>query len=129
MKKMTHAEAAVVEAYEEAGVVGQAIGSRSIGAYRYIKDAASGGTVQMHVEVFMMQVGRQLEDWPERDQREAKWLTPIEAAAAVAEKGLGKIIRKVPALCRRKRARKAGVEFIEQNGSGPGVRLRQALGD
>ena len=124
MKKKTHAGAAMIEAYEEAGVVGRAIGRRPIGTYRYIKDAASGGTVLMRVDVYMMQVSQQLVDWPEKGERDAQWLPPIEAAGLVTEKALGKIIRKVPALCRRKLARNLGLENIEQNGVGTGVRMR-----
>ena len=51
----------------------------------------------MRVDVYMMQVSQQLVDWPEKGERDAQWLPPIEAAGLVTEKALGKIIRKVPA--------------------------------
>ena len=124
MKKKTNAEAAVIEAYEEAGLEGRPIGRHSIGTYRYIKDEASGGKIRMRVDVYLMQVSQQLEDWPERAERETQWLPPHEAAVSVKDTGLGRIIRKVPALCRRRKTKKPRLELIEQNGDAPGVRLR-----
>ncbi len=47
----------------------------------------SGRTVQCKVEVFPLAVERQLEDWPERAERETNWFTPAEAAMLVDESG------------------------------------------
>ncbi len=38
MKKRTPAEAAVTEAFEEAGLKGEIVGQRPVSTYRYIKD-------------------------------------------------------------------------------------------
>jgi hypothetical protein len=45
------------------------------------------------VRVFLFRVDQQLDDWPEKGQREIRWLDPAEAAALVNEGGLAEIIR------------------------------------
>jgi 8-oxo-dGTP pyrophosphatase MutT (NUDIX family) len=58
------------EAFEEAGVVG-AVGRRSVGSFPYEKQ------------------------WPEKEQREIKWLSANEAAESVQEPMLSEIIRRL----------------------------------
>ena len=64
----TPAEAALAEAFEEAGVRGAILGG-SVGSYEYEK---CGGTCR--VEVFLMRVEEELRGWPESDFRERKWV-------------------------------------------------------
>ena len=45
------------------------------------------------VRVFLFRVERQLADWPEKAEREAKWFEADEAAILVQEGGLAEIIR------------------------------------
>jgi hypothetical protein len=45
------------------------------------------------VRVFLFRVDQQLDDWPEKDQRQTRWLDPAEAAALVNEGGLAEIVR------------------------------------
>lgn len=87
---LTPRESALREAFEEAGIEGDAAG-REIGAYLYRKDDSKGGGLR-RVAVFPMQVSRVLDDWPEKDRRRREWMSPEDAAAAVAEKKLAKII-------------------------------------
>jgi 8-oxo-dGTP pyrophosphatase MutT (NUDIX family) len=81
-----HAQAAR-EAYEEAGLEGE-IGREPLATYRYAKRLGGKKTVPCKVTVFPLAVDRQLEDWPEKAQREARWFTPAEAATLVQEGGL-----------------------------------------
>ncbi len=80
-------ELAAKEAFEEAGLVG-IVEPEPVGCYSYSKRLAGGRTVLCEVGVFPLRVERQLEDWPERDQRETRWFTLPEAAMAVDEGGL-----------------------------------------
>ncbi len=85
-------ESAIREAFEEAGIEG-AVVDRSIGAYDYEKaDRKGGGWCE--VAVYPMAVSRVLQDWPEKRMRRRKWMTPAQAADAVDEKKLKKLIAK-----------------------------------
>jgi hypothetical protein len=53
---------------------------------------AEGGLL-CAVRVFLVRVDQQSDDWPEKGQRETRWLDPAEAAALVNEGGLAEIIR------------------------------------
>lgn len=125
MKGRKPGEAAMVEAFEEAGLEGEIIGRRPIGSYRYVKGLPSGEGSELRVDVYLMLVRNQLEDWPEKAQRETQWFTPLDAAALVVEPGLAKIIRKMPAMKRRSKL-DAGVEFIAENG-GVGLRMQKPV--
>jgi hypothetical protein len=48
------------------------------------------------VEVFALEVERQLGSWPEREQRQTRWFVLQEAAEAVDEAELADIIRNLP---------------------------------
>jgi 8-oxo-dGTP pyrophosphatase MutT (NUDIX family) len=93
MKKRRKFEAAAVEAYEEAGVVGT-VGRKPLGRYTYwkrLKDTFS----LVRVAVYALEVKEQLDEWPEREQRLVSWLPPSDAAILVDEPGLAEIIRQI----------------------------------
>jgi 8-oxo-dGTP pyrophosphatase MutT (NUDIX family) len=83
------------EAREEGGLVGR-MDERSIGHYRYKKRLPDGSTVACSVEVFALEVERQLKSWPERKERDTRWFALREAAAAVEEPQLAAMIRSLP---------------------------------
>jgi 8-oxo-dGTP pyrophosphatase MutT (NUDIX family) len=85
-------EVAAREAYEEAGLVGTITGKHPVGIYHYEKQFAAGGLL-CEVRVFLFRVDQQLDDWPEKGQRETRWEGPAEAAALVDEGGLAEIVR------------------------------------
>jgi len=84
------------EAFEEAGLQGE-IGTQPIGSYRYLKRLQDGRTVPCRVDVFPLSVDRRLDDWPEKGQRAASWLTPAEAASMVDDKGLATLLLELAA--------------------------------
>ena|SRR5262249_53061767 len=81
------------EAYEEAGVVGR-VRRQPVGSFSYEKHLTTG-IVVCKVHVFALEVRRQSRTWPERQERELKWLSPGQAAKAVKEPMLAKIIRRL----------------------------------
>ena len=84
-------DAAAQEAYEEAGVLGQ-ISPVAIGRYRYLKQRRFGLPRQCIVSVFPLDVARQLEEWPEKAERELRWTSTEVAARLVSDRELGRMI-------------------------------------
>ena len=89
---MTPYAAAAQEALEEAGAVGE-IGKQPLGVFRYCKELRKGSPVMAKVAVFPLAVVKLLEDWQESDWRTRRWFTQAEAAEAVYEPDLARIIR------------------------------------
>lgn len=88
----TALEAALQEAYEEAGVKGKA-GSKRIGTFHYEKhDGGCSGLC--HVEVFALEVVKELNKWPEKKQRRRVWMSAKKAASKVNERELRKLLLK-----------------------------------
>ena len=79
------------EAYEEAGLIGQVVGNRPLGNFHYEKRLAKKA-ILCEVRVFLFRVERQLDEWPEKSERETKWVDAKEAAALVEEGALAEII-------------------------------------
>lgn len=92
MPGRTLSQAALQEAYEEAGVRGIAE-TISIGSYQYTKtDMPNGENGNFTVDVFAVLYSHQEKKWPERGQRIFEWVTPKEAANRVIEPQLKKLL-------------------------------------
>lgn len=85
----TPGEAALIEAWEEAGLVGVLDGD-PVGSYAYEKLDRGH-----HVLVYRMRVTEVRDDWPERSFRERAWLTIEEVIERVEEPGLRELLRRV----------------------------------
>jgi 8-oxo-dGTP pyrophosphatase MutT (NUDIX family) len=72
----TREQAALTEAYEEAGLAGEIVG-KSIGTYDYKK-----GSVTLTVAVFLMEVLEEHPTWPEMSFRERRWCS-VERARSL----------------------------------------------
>jgi len=90
-KNLKASELAAREAFEEAGVLGK-IRKQPLGSYRYDKRLTAKKTVRCEVDVFLLDVERELDEWPEKGQRERRWMTPSEAAHLVSEMSLAEIL-------------------------------------
>jgi 8-oxo-dGTP pyrophosphatase MutT (NUDIX family) len=86
----TPQESALKEAYEEAGIKGEA-SAEGLGEYEYNK---WGGVCE--VKVYLMRVTSVLDAWPESGSRARDWMTVEGAAKAVKEQGLKELILSVP---------------------------------
>ena len=85
----TAGEAALTEAWEEAGLVG-ILNAEPVGSYLYDK---YGGLC--HVTVFLMQVTDEADDWPERLTRQRDWIPIDEALERIREPGLREILETI----------------------------------
>jgi len=84
----TPGEAALIEAWEEAGLVGT-LDPEPVGSYIYEKEGAT-----FHVLLFQMRVSEVREVWPERGFREREWVTVFEAINRVDEPSLRELLRR-----------------------------------
>lgn len=85
--------AAAVEAEEEAGVRGT-VSPISLGEFRYWK-RDPGNERWVDVDVFALQVRRELSRWKEKHQRRRAWFGIAEAAAAVLDPDLARFLSEV----------------------------------
>lgn len=90
----TLAEAAMIEAWEEAGI--RATPEREIGTFRYDKTRPRRPAIPVAVRVFLARVDKVEERFPESRQRRRSWFAPSEAALLVAELELAAILRALP---------------------------------
>jgi 8-oxo-dGTP pyrophosphatase MutT (NUDIX family) len=93
--KLTPRNSAAHEAREEGGIVGR-IGERPIGRFHYDKRLSDGSSTHCEVEVFALEVERQMKSWLEKDQRRTRWFAVAEAAVAVDEPELRALIANLP---------------------------------
>ena len=82
-------DVAASEAFEDAGLVGRITGKQPVGIFRYEKQLPREPLL-CEVQVFLLRLDRQLQDWPEKGQREIRWFVckalklPIMATRALA---------------------------------------------
>ncbi|CAM3260702.1 NUDIX hydrolase [Paracoccus nototheniae] len=96
MEGRTLSGAAAQEAWEEAGVRGR-VRQAELGRYRYDKAQDQGFAVPVDLRVFLLEVERLSDDFPEHRQRKRRWFDPEEAARMVVEPGLKQILLSLPA--------------------------------
>jgi 8-oxo-dGTP pyrophosphatase MutT (NUDIX family) len=85
--RQTAADAAITEAWEEAGVRGTLV-ERPVGAYEYPKEG------RRHlVTVFALLVEWESQTWPEQFERLREWVTVETAISRIEEPDLKEIIR------------------------------------
>lgn len=90
-RKLSPHQVAEAEAYEEAGLVGTVFKS-AFARYDTFKRLKNGREVPCLMQVYLLEVAHELDSWPEKGQRERRWMTPGEAAMMVTEPGLAQIL-------------------------------------
>lgn len=91
MPGKTDAEAAAVEALEEAGVEG-VVASEPLGTFRYLKVLKRRAPRWCVVSVHALEVRAEHDDWQERRERERIWVNREEAVRRVDEPDLKALI-------------------------------------
>jgi 8-oxo-dGTP pyrophosphatase MutT (NUDIX family) len=84
------AQCAVEEAFEEAGVQGVLSSKKPFGVVGF---KSRGG--ERSIIVFLLEVHRVYESWPDEDLRRRAWLSPEKAAGKVRDSGLRELIAAV----------------------------------
>lgn len=92
MPGKTDHEAAAIEAYEEAGARGT-VSSKASASYDYSKLSDKGKARIIRVTVYPLEVKTELSDWPERHERQRRWMSCEEAAAMTGEPELVPVLR------------------------------------
>lgn len=90
MHKQTPADAAATEAFEEAGVSGEAV-DICLGVYSYAKPQKVGNAPIITM-VYPLQVKHIHSKWPEKKERRRKWFSPRKAAKKLSEPELKQIV-------------------------------------
>jgi len=90
--KLTAAESAAKEAWEEAGVRGR-VQTPAIGYYNTRKFG-----FPCQVEVFLMEVDTIADDYPEANTRKRQWVTPAKATKLIHKSGLKKLVKQLETL-------------------------------
>ena len=88
----TPGEAALQEAWEEAGVKGKPM-ERALGLFSYSKKLGDGTMLPCLAMVYPVKVSKLAAEFPEEGQRKRKWVSPRKAAAMVREPELKQILK------------------------------------
>lgn len=91
MDNKTASEAALTEAWEEAGVEGKAF-TTPLGLYSYTRDIGDQTGVPCVAMVYAVKVKSLAKNYPEVGQRKRRWLSPKKAAKRVDEPELSHIL-------------------------------------
>ncbi len=102
MDGATPADAALREAWEEAGVKGTVKGP-SIGFYSYKKQLA-GKRLACIVIIFPVKVKSTQKNYPEASQRQRKWVTPQKAAKMLSDPELAYLVKNFDPRARKRAA-------------------------
>lgn len=93
-KNVAPHDMAAIEAFEEAGVRGK-VKKKPLGDYAYDKRLEDGSVLACDVTVFSLEVSTELAEWPERMQRERRWVSPAAAVELISEPGLVPILKRL----------------------------------
>ena len=96
MKNKSLAEAAAIEAWEEAGVTGR-IGADPVGQFTYTKIKKSGLPVQCTSQVYLLEVDKAHDNYPEAKLRRRRWFSLPDAVEAVQNPDLKLLLASFPA--------------------------------
>lgn len=80
------------EAEEEAGVVGTPA-NIPVGEYRQVKARSDGSLVPLVVRAFALAVSGELSEWPEKQQRERRWVLIQDAIKTVEDPEIRQLLR------------------------------------
>lgn len=93
IKGLEDPEAALQEAWEEAGVKTAEVQTDPVGHYDYDKTRSCGQVTPVQAQVYLAEVESLAEEYPEDHQRERRWFSQDEAADRVQEPKLKAILR------------------------------------
>ena len=92
-KKISSAQTALEEAFEEAGIRGDVL-EKSIGEYRYTKSTKYGLMLDCVATIYEVAFTEMAQKYPEKGDRKVRWFTPEAAADAVSSPELAEVLRR-----------------------------------
>lgn len=95
IKGLKDSEAAVQEAWEEAGVRSANVTEHPIGSYTYDKVLKNGQIRPVYASIYMAKVAELSDNYPERKQRTRRWFALPDAATRVREPRLKQVLHQV----------------------------------
>lgn len=95
---MTAPEAALQEAYEEAGLRGTLASEIPLGFYTYFKRRTDLPALPVSVEVYLLEVTEQLKKWPEKGKRKLRWVPIAQAIKKIEEPGVVPLLQRLAEL-------------------------------
>lgn len=93
MAGKTPSEAAMIEAWEEAGLLKGRAEPRPMGTFTSLKQDSDGDDYDCCVEVFEIETFETTKTYPEAGQRHRKWVRPEAAAQMVSNEELGEMLK------------------------------------
>ncbi|MCI2400386.1 NUDIX hydrolase [Aliiroseovarius subalbicans] len=90
---MNAAEAAMQDAWKEAGVTDGKLAKEPLGEFQFTKQMNEGAPARCSAQVYPIKVKAMEDDFPEAEERELKWVATEEAAEMVDEKDLQQLLR------------------------------------
>lgn len=93
--RLSPAQAAEREAFEEAGVKGVIESTLPLGIYTYFKKLESGETRAATVEVYLLRVTESVKKFPERGERVLAWVPVDEAPGMIQEPGVVPLLQRL----------------------------------
>lgn len=90
---LTSPQAALQEAWEEAGVRKGVLDETPLGSFAYPKTQSEGYATPVQAQVYKVRVDQVEDDFPESGERRRIWVSPEKAANMVQEPGLRAILR------------------------------------
>lgn len=93
MEGKSAAEAARIEAWEEAGVQPAKVAKHALGSFEYTKDRDEGLPLPCDTYVYPVKVEKLARNYPEAGERKRKWVAPGVAADLVDDPGLKDLLR------------------------------------
>lgn len=100
MPKTPDSEAARIEAWEEAGVKNQLSTPTYVGQLRYDKTLSNNKKKLISVALYSFETDRLAKKFPEKGQRNIKWVRPQKAYKLLKQPELKPILKKLSLDCR-----------------------------
>lgn len=88
----TEAEVALMEAWEEGGVIADPTSPALIGSYHYVKRLRAAQEVPLEVNVYRIVSCTLATRYPEKKQRQRKWVSLKKASKMVDERSLKRLL-------------------------------------
>jgi len=92
MDGKSDAEAAEIEAWEEAGVKAETVADEPIARLETVKERANGDNEPLVLDVYEIEVSKLKKNYPEADKRDRRWVPLTKAANEVDDPAMSEFL-------------------------------------